>query len=166
MPLLLFAVYIPTHLLELQSFFYLEFVWGCAPSPLSGGACHTLATIGYLPLSKHTGGSGTTPTSPAGLFIYSSCEGVPLPHSPELRASSLFATCLFFFFSAACLLFSLCFSFFPGQGSVCPGGYADLSQGCLWECRVLLIYSPGGLCLLSRIGADVWQHGSPPGFSI
>jgi hypothetical protein len=25
------------------------------------------------------------------------------------------------------------FSFFPGWGSVCPGGYADLAQGCLWE---------------------------------
>jgi hypothetical protein len=35
-----------------------------------------------------------------------------------------------FFFSAACLLFSLVFFlFFPGRGSVCPGGYADLSQG-------------------------------------
>jgi hypothetical protein len=30
-----------------------------------------------------------------------------------------------------CLLLS--FSFFPGWGSVCPGGYAVLAQGCLWE---------------------------------
>jgi hypothetical protein len=25
--------------------------------------------------------------------------------------------------------------FFPRWGSVCPGGYADLAQGCLWEYR-------------------------------
>jgi hypothetical protein len=41
--------------------FYLEFVWGCAPPPFSGGACHTLAAVGCLPLSKHTGRGGTTP---------------------------------------------------------------------------------------------------------
>jgi hypothetical protein len=33
--------------------------------------------------------------------------------------------------------------FFPGWGSVCPGGYADLAQGCLWEYHVPLI-SPCG----------------------
>jgi hypothetical protein len=44
-------------------------------------------------------------------------EGVPLPHPPEL-----FAMCLFNFFSAAWLLFSLFFSFFfLGGGSICPG---------------------------------------------
>jgi hypothetical protein len=42
------------------------------------------------------------------------------------------------------------FSFFPGWGSVCPGGYADLAQGCLWEYRVPLS-SPGGLLLLCQI---------------
>jgi hypothetical protein len=39
---------------------------------------------------------------------------------------AFFATCLF---CCYCLLFS--FSFFPGWGSVRPGGYADLAQGCL-----------------------------------
>jgi hypothetical protein len=34
-----------------------------------------------------------------------------------------------------CLLFS--FSFFPGWGLVCPEGYADLVQDCLWEYRML-----------------------------
>jgi hypothetical protein len=29
--------------------------------------------------------------------------------------------------------YSIFFSFFPGWGSVCPGGYADLAQGCLWD---------------------------------
>jgi hypothetical protein len=28
--------------------------------------------------------------------------------------------------------------FFPGWGSVCPGGYADLAQDCLWEYHVPL----------------------------
>jgi hypothetical protein len=58
--------------------FYLEFMWGCASSPLSGGACHTLATVGHLPLSMHTGGGGSTPASPDSLFIYSLGGGVPL----------------------------------------------------------------------------------------
>jgi hypothetical protein len=40
--------------------FYLEFVWGDAPPPLSGGVCHPLAAVGCLLLSKHTGGGGTT----------------------------------------------------------------------------------------------------------
>jgi hypothetical protein len=36
--------------------------------------------------------------------------------------------------------------FFPGWGSVCPGDYADLAQGCLWEYCILLS-SPYGLRL-------------------
>jgi hypothetical protein len=58
------------------------------------------------------------------------------PSSP-LRGSgrpTLFATCLF---CCYCLLFSF-FFFFPGWGLVCPGGYADLAQSCLWEYHVLL----------------------------
>jgi hypothetical protein len=51
------------------------------------------------------------------------CSGCP----------ALFATCLF---CCYCLLFS--FSFFPGWGLVCPGGYADLAHGCLWEYHVPL----------------------------
>jgi hypothetical protein len=42
-------------------FFYLEFAWGGALPPVFGGACHTLAVVGHLPLSKHTGGGGATP---------------------------------------------------------------------------------------------------------
>jgi hypothetical protein len=36
--------------------------------------------------------------------------------------------------------------FFPGWGLICPGGYADLAQGCLWEYHVPLS-SPCGPCL-------------------
>jgi hypothetical protein len=51
------------------------------------------------------------------------------------------------------------FSFFPGWGWVCPGGYADLAQGCLWEYCVLLS-SPGGLHLpkwSGRWGLAAWE---------
>jgi hypothetical protein len=78
--------------------------------------------------------------SPSALFIYSSMRDFP---SPTLQCSghpALFATCL----SSYCLLFS--FSFFSGWGLVCPGGYADLAQGCLWEYCVPLS-SPCGLHL-------------------
>jgi hypothetical protein len=118
-------------------FYYWEFAWGSAPPPLSSGACHTLAAVGRLPLSKHTGGGGTAPASPASLFIYSSSGECPSPTLQSSGHPTLFATC--HFFSATCLLFSLVFfSFFPGWGSVCPGGCADLAQGCLWEYHVLL----------------------------
>jgi hypothetical protein len=58
-----------------------------------------------------------------------------------------FATCLF---CCYCLLFSF-FSFFPGWGLVCPVGYADLAQDCLWEYHILLI-SPCGLRLPKQSG--------------
>jgi hypothetical protein len=79
-----------------------------------------------------------------------SCSGHP----------TLFATCLLF--SAACLLFSLVFfPFFPlGQGHSVQGAISI----CTREYHVLLICSPVGLP--SRLGAGIWWHGSPPGFSI
>jgi hypothetical protein len=79
---------------------------------------------------------------PAGLFIYSSMRDCPSPPL-VLRAPTLFAICLLLF-----IQFGF-FSFFPGWGSVCPGGYADLAQGCLWEYRMPLS-SPGGLLLLRQ----------------
>jgi hypothetical protein len=71
--------------------------------------------------------------------------GLSLPHSSVSGHPALFAMCLF----CCCLLFS--FSFFPGGGSVCPWGYADLAQDCLWEYCVPLS-SPCGLCLPKRSG--------------
>jgi hypothetical protein len=56
--------------------------------------------------------------------------------------------------------------FFVGHGSVCPGGYAGLSQGWQWEYHMLLICSLVGLRLPSRFGASVWQSRSPPVFSV
>jgi hypothetical protein len=65
-------------------------------------------------------------------------------------------------FSVPCLLFF----FFPGQVSVCPVGYAGLSQGWLWDYRMLLICSPVHLCLPKRFIACVEWHRSPPVFSV
>jgi hypothetical protein len=141
---------------------------GKCPCPTLCGVCHTLAAIGRLPLSKHTGGGGATPAfshrlvylqfvwssapppvlwwsvphnsqqltasvtrfpfskvagqrppllpSPASLFIFSSHEWVPLSLSPELKAPHLLCYVSFFFFSAACLLFSLVFFLFSLGG--------------------------------------------------
>jgi hypothetical protein len=84
------------------------------------------------------------------------CEWFPLP---PLRCSghpALFAMCVF---CCYCLLFSF-FSFFPGWESVCPGGYADLAQGCLWE-YCMPLSSPCGLRLPKPCGhwclAAVWE---------
>jgi hypothetical protein len=159
-------VYSPTRLLQLQSlFFYLEFMWGGAPHPLSCGACHTSATVTSLPLSKVAGRGPPLLPSLAGLFIYSSPEGLPLPHSLVLSAPHpLWYMSFLFFFS--CLLFSLDFSlFYPGLGSVCPGDYADLALVCLLEYRVPLS-SPGGLLLPSRTATGIWRWESPPRFSV
>jgi hypothetical protein len=71
------------------------------------------------------------------------CEGFPLPLLQCSGHPTLFAMCLF---CCYCLLFSFFFSFFPGWGSVCPGGYAYLAQGCLWKYHVPLS-SPCGLHL-------------------
>jgi hypothetical protein len=78
--------------------------------------------------------------STACLFIYSSVRDFPFPPLWCSGHPALFAACLFCY----CLLFS--FSFFPGWGLVCPGGYADLAQCCLFEYHVLLRW-PCGLHL-------------------
>jgi hypothetical protein len=55
------------------------------------------------------------------------------------------------------------FSFFPGWGSVCPGGYADLAQGCLWEYRMPLsshcgprLPKPSGCWCLAAVREASW----------
>jgi hypothetical protein len=76
----------------------------------------------------------------AGLFIYSSVRDCPFPPLEHSGQPAIFIMCLFCY----CLLFS--FSFFPGLGSVCPEGYADLAQDYLWE-YCMLLSSPCGLHL-------------------
>jgi hypothetical protein len=60
-------------------------------------------------------------------------------------AQSALPTLLHVFF-VVIAYYSVFFSFFTGLGSVCPGGYADLAQGCLLE-YCMLLSSPCGLCL-------------------
>jgi hypothetical protein len=71
------------------------------------------------------------------------CEWFPSPPS-VLRAPRPLCYRSF----CCCLLSLVFFSFFPWCGLVCPGCYADLAQGCLWEYCVPLS-SPGGLHLSS-----------------
>jgi hypothetical protein len=58
---------------------------------------------------------------------------------------TLFPACLC---CSYCLLLS--FSFFPVWRSVCPGGYAALAQGCLWE------YGSTAKLTLSAPSQAVW----------
>jgi hypothetical protein len=71
----------------------------------------------------------------------------PFPTSLALGHPTLFAMCLF---CCHCLLFSF-FSFFPGWGLACPGGYFDLAQDCVWVYHMLLS-SPCGLHLPKQSG--------------
>jgi hypothetical protein len=157
--------------------FYLQFVWGCAPPPLSHGPCYTLATIGSLPSPSMLGEVAPLLPSLARVFIYSSggtvllspspvelssqqpllqalptprllgrghhtlllqlaclftvCMRECTPHSPELRAPCPLLLPVSFFFQMLVYYsgFGGFFPFFLGWGSVCSGGYADLSQG-------------------------------------
>jgi hypothetical protein len=96
------------------------------------------------------------------LFIYSSMRDCP---SPSLGAQGALPSLLRVFLVFSSCLFIIQFVFYPWWESVCPGSYAGLAQGCLWEYRVPLS-SPGGLLLPSKLGAGVWWHESCPGFSI
>jgi hypothetical protein len=118
---------------------------GKCPFPTFQWSFPHIATVTSFPTPRLLGGCCHS------CFLRPAClSTVPwgiAPPPPLWRSGhpTLFAMCLF-----CCCLFSLGFFslFFPGWGSVCPGGYSDLSQGCLWEYHVLLI-SPGGLLLSS-----------------
>jgi hypothetical protein len=128
---------------------------GSGSSPLSCGVFLPTPLLQAFPLLV----AGCVPPllpSPAGLWGIS-----PPPLLQHSGSPALFATCLF-----CCYCLLLCFSFFPGWGSVCPGGYADLAQGCLWEYRIPLS-SPCGRRLPKLSGCwHLAAAGSPPGFSI
>jgi hypothetical protein len=90
------------------------------------------------------------------------CEGFPLPPSSVLRAPRPLCYVSFLLL----LLIIQFFFFFPWVGFSCPGGYADLAQGCLWENHVPLS-SPCGPRLPKPSGcwhlAAAWE---PPDFSV
>jgi hypothetical protein len=68
------------------------------------------------------------PLRPARLVYLQCWEGFPSPNLQRSGCPILFPVCLY---CSYCLLLS--FSFFPGWRSVCTGGYAALTQACLWE---------------------------------
>jgi hypothetical protein len=76
-------------------------------------------------------------------------EGFPSPNLRRLVHPKLFSACLY---CSYCLLLS--FSFFPEWRSVCPGGYADLAQACLWE------YSGTAKLTLSTSSQAIWVRAS------
>jgi hypothetical protein len=69
------------------------------------------------------------PLQPSPACLFTVPGRIPLPPLPRSVHPTLFPMCLY---CSYCLLVSL---FFPVWRSVCPGGYADLAQGCLWEYR-------------------------------
>jgi hypothetical protein len=69
------------------------------------------------------------PLRPGWLVYLQFREGFPSPSSALSAPHPLCCMSLLF------LLLIAQFLFFPGWRSVCPGGYADLAQGCLWEYR-------------------------------
>jgi hypothetical protein len=113
---------------------------GSGSSPLSCGVFLPLPLLQAFPLLV----AGHVPLlllSLASLFIYNSVRDCPFPlFGIQSAPPSLLHVFLLL------LLIINFFSFFPGCGSVSPGGYADLAQGCLWEYRVPLS-SPCGLRL-------------------
>jgi hypothetical protein len=83
------------------------------------------------------------------------CEGFPLPTTFGTQGALPSLLHVFFVVIA---YYSVFFSFFPGWGLVCPGGYADL-----WEYRVLLsspcgprLPKPSGCSCLSVVREPSW----------
>jgi hypothetical protein len=131
---------------------YLQFTWevGLPPSPVES----------FLPTTTFTSfpafdccacAAAPAFSSPTCLFT------VPCGISPALLFSvqGALPSLLHVFF----LLLLIIQFFFPWMGVGLSRGYADLSQGCLWEYHMTLS-SPSGL------GTGIWWHRSPPGFSI
>jgi hypothetical protein len=136
---------------------YLQLMWERAFAPLLLSFAPTTTFTSF-----HAPGCWVSAAAPAfcGRLAYLQFhEGFPLPPSELKVPHPLCYVCF--------LLLLLIIPFFsPAWGSVCPGDYVDLTQGCLWEYTVCLGHFvvhvfPSGL------GACVWQwHRSPPDFSI
>jgi hypothetical protein len=99
------------------------------------------------------------PLRPTWLVYLQFQEGFPSPNLQRSVHPTLFPACLY---CSYCLLLS--FSFFPRWRSVCPGGYADLAQACLWEYRIPLsspcpcLPKPSGHGQLAARGPSWFLH--------
>jgi hypothetical protein len=146
-------------------FFYLHFAWGVPLAPSLVELSSQQLQLQAFPSPGLLGGvRHSCLLWPACLFTVR-LRDCPFP---TLRSWGTLPSLLrvFFFFSCLFIIQFVFFLFFsPLGGSLCPGGYADLAQGCPWE-YCMPLSSPGGLLLPSRIGAGIWWHRSPPGFSI
>jgi hypothetical protein len=156
------------------AFVYLEFFWTHAPFVFSSIQPYPPVAIATLwwsflhnshcyklpPLQGCWAGAAAPTLSDWLFYLQFTWRSAPPPLS---RAqSSLPSLLCVFFFPAACLLFSFLVYFSPlGGGQSVHGAML----GCLWE-YCMALSSPGGLLLPSRVGAGIWQGGSPPGFSI
>jgi hypothetical protein len=111
----------------------LQLTWevGLPPSPVE------FSSLCYSHKLSHSWLLGERPSScpfwPGLACLFTVPGGIPLPHSSALRAPHPLC-----YVSLLFLLLITQFLFFPRWRSVCPGGYADLAQGCLWEYRVPL----------------------------
>jgi hypothetical protein len=108
---------------------------GGGSSPLSCGVFlpPPLSQAFLLLVAGRTPQLPPEPLWPGLACLFTVLEEFPSPTLWSSGHPTLFATC---FYCSYCLLLS--FSFFPGWGSVCPGGYADLTQGYLWKYRIPL----------------------------
>jgi hypothetical protein len=118
-----------THLLQPACLFTVR-MKECPSFPPGWSVPHFSCCYKLSPHRVCWAGAATPAFSHWLIYLQFDC-GVPLPHFPELRAPRPLCYLSFFFFSCLFIIQFVFFSFFPGWGSVCPGGYADLSQGCL-----------------------------------
>jgi hypothetical protein len=79
----------------------------------------------------------TRPLWPGPAYLFTVLGGIPLPTFCAQGPPP----CLQHVFIVLIAYYSVLF--FPGWGLVCPGGYADLAQGCVWKYHIP-ISSPCG----------------------
>jgi hypothetical protein len=138
-------VEVTLHSLSPAGMFIYSLCWKWAFFPLLWSFPPPTATFTSFP-APGCSACAAAPAFSSRLVYLQFCEGLPLPPFLVLRAP---CPLCYVSFCCYCLLFS--FSFFPGWGSVCPGGYADLAQCCLWE-FCMPLSSPCGLLLPKRPG--------------
>jgi hypothetical protein len=113
----------------------------------------------WQPLLQGCWEGASTPAFSSRLVYLQFKWAMPLPHSPELRVPRSL-----WYVSFLLLLLV----YYSGFFFILPQVGASLSRGLCWfvpgSTDLPLICSPGDLP--SKIGAGIWRHGSPPGFSI
>jgi hypothetical protein len=122
--------------------FYLEFAWGCAPPPQTGGAWHTLPAVGELLLSKHTGGGGATLAFSCRLEYLQFTWGSAPP--PLFSAQGSSPSVLHVFFFQLLVYYSVVFSFFPGRGQSVQGAIWFVHGSTTWCLFAHLVVSWAG----------------------